>query len=102
RPRLIRDVAVGRIDDEARVDLPDTGRPLLEFLRARQRRIERMRATADRTPRALDSWLPIGPLSRQGDRHRQDHDCRAVRPHGRYAIAETEAPMKTRLVLALF
>src|SRR5258705_206785 len=65
RPWLIRDMAVGRIHDEARVALDDAGNALIELLCAAQRRIERMRAAADGTPRAFHVRLSVGRLRRR-------------------------------------
>src|SRR6185503_11224023 len=64
-PRLIWDVPVRRIDDEARVAFDDAGYALVELLRAAQGRIERMGAAADRTPCAFDVRLAVDGLGRR-------------------------------------
>src|SRR5258705_10554244 len=65
RPWVILNMAVGRIHDEARGALDDAGNALIELLCAAQRRIERMRAAADGTPRAFHVRLSVGRLRRR-------------------------------------
>src|SRR4030095_11074655 len=65
-PWLIRDVTVGRIDDEARVALDDARNTLIDLLRAAQGGIERMGSAAHGTPRAFHIRLGARTALRGG------------------------------------